>query len=272
VSRQGKPPLRFTPGDYYRPPSGEDRRYYFGSVPRFAWSMVLSAMERVAPDVARSLAREVYPAYQNAAAHLAGVPPLDPRALEAMMRLPCCPAQVHALQRALTSWAERWHLNEPGLLVRALETLLCWQHRPGPRRRREWCLQGPASPLAFPHAADVLFVVKGWHAQTEPRQVAEQRILDDLRRQTCEYLDRAEDAARQYGLVKAPTKIEENHFAWFVRFQVLGESLSDIAKQADTGPSTVKRAIDSIGHLLSGPHWDRWKRPPGKSGPRPRRP
>jgi hypothetical protein len=169
---------------------------------------------------------------------------------------------------ALHLWAEGWHLNEPGFLVRALETMLCWRHRPASRRKKEWCLQGPESPPAFPHDAEALFVVKGWHPQTEPRRAAEKRILDELRKQAREYLDRAEDAARQHGLVKAPTKTEEDHFAWFVRFQVLGKSLSAIAKQAGTDSPTVLRAIDGIGGFLSGPHWPTWKRPPGKSGPR----
>jgi hypothetical protein len=150
-----------------------------------------------------------------------------------------------------------------------LDTLLHWQYHPADRRRWEWPIRGPEAPFSFPHVADVHFVVKGWHPQTEPRQEAERRILAELQKQVRDYLTGAEAIAKdQYRLVKSPIKMQAEHFTWFVRYQVLGESLASIATPARTDPPTVQRAIDSIGQLLSGPHWRAWKRPRGKSGPR----
>jgi hypothetical protein len=261
--------VRFTSGDYYRPPSAQDQRYYFGEAPRYAWVKVIRAIEEIAPAVVKSLAREVFPAYHRAAGWLTPFPLIEPRALESVTLQPNCPAELHTLKHALARWAARWHLDEPGLRARALDTLYSWHFRPAPRGKRQWVIVGPESPRPFSHVADVPFVAKGWHPQTEPQQVAERRILAELRTQVKEHMARVEAIAKnQYGLIKSPIKTQPEHFAWFVRYQVLGESLSDIASLAETDPPTVHRAIDSVGGLLSGPHWPAWKRPPGKSGPR----
>src|SRR5262249_427522 len=156
----------------------------------------------------------------------------------------------------------------PGLLVRVLGTLHYWHHHPARKRKREWVIDGREAPCPFPHVVDVTFIAKGWHPQTEPRHQAERRILVELQEQIRDYLARVEAAAKaQYRLVKSPIKTQAEHFDWFVRYQMLGESLADIAATVPTAPPTVQRAINSIGRLLSGPHWPMWKRPRGKSGP-----
>jgi hypothetical protein len=270
MARNHKSPIRFTAGEYQAPPAGRDPLYYYREDHRFAWLKVLQAIEKRAPKVVTSLARQVLPAYKRAIPHLGGVTLTDPQTLDALTRQPTSPPEFHDLKRALTRWAQRWRLNESGLLVRSLETLHAWHCQPR-QGRRQWCIQhGPDSPQSCPHVALVQFVVQAWHPRTEPRQAAEKRIQEELRRQTRKYLDHVEAEAQQrHGLVKSPVKTEENHFEWFVRYQVLGESLSSIAEGGKTDPPTVQRAVDGVGRLLSGPHWPAWKRPPGKSGPRP---
>jgi hypothetical protein len=261
---------RFTAGDYFRPPSAQDPLYYYGEAPRYAWVRVLKAIEEVAPAVVETLAREVFPDYERAAGRLTVFPVTDPRTLEALTQQPGCRPELHALRAALERWAAKWHLHERGLLVRALETLLYWHHHPAQESKREWVIQGPEAPCPYPHVADIHLVAKGWHPQTEPRQEAERRILAELQRQVRDHLNRVEAVAKeQHGFVKSPIKMQAEHFTWFVRYQVLGESLAMVATTAQTDPPTVKRAVDNIGCLLSGPHWPTWKRPRGKSGPRP---
>jgi hypothetical protein len=70
-------------------------------------------------------------------------------------------------------------------------------------------------------------------------------------------------------MVKSPIKTQAEHFEWFVSYQVLGQSLAEIARTSSTDSPTVHRAINSIGRLLAGAHWQQWKRPRLKSGPRP---
>src|SRR5262249_18397604 len=216
---------RFTAGDYYHPPSAQNALFYYGEAPRCAWIRVLPAIEQLAPDVIERLASEVFPVYRRAARQLTGYPLTDPRALDALTQQPHCPAAFHALREALARWSARWHLEDPGLLVRALETLLHWHHHPAQKKKMEWAIHGPAAPCPCPHVADVHFRAKGWHPQTEPRQQAERRILAELRREVRDYLARIEAIAKdQYGLVKSPIKTQVEHFTWFVRYQVLGES------------------------------------------------
>src|SRR5262245_41478087 len=96
--------VRFTSGDYYRPPSARDPRYYCCEAPRYAWVRVLEVIGEIAPSVVKSLAREVFPAYQRVARKLTGFPLTDPGALETATQQPDCPAEFHALKKTLTQW------------------------------------------------------------------------------------------------------------------------------------------------------------------------
>jgi hypothetical protein len=91
MPKKTRSPIRFTAGDYYRPQSAQDALYYYGEAQRNAWVRVLQAIEKLAPQIVKSLARDVFPIYQRAAQRVTGYFLTDWRALETLSQQPNAP-------------------------------------------------------------------------------------------------------------------------------------------------------------------------------------
>ncbi len=112
--------------------------------------------------------------------------------------------------------------------------------------------------LPFPPAA--------WNPREETRAAATDRIIGGLRSHLSMLMDKVEHRQRHHvgditPLLKPSGRI---HFRWFVRYQVKGESLGDIAKAVYAAPQTVADAISRIEQLINLP-----RRPPGRPGRKP---
>jgi hypothetical protein len=126
------------------------------------------------------------------------------------------------------------------------------------------------------------FTVQAWSLRREDRDKATNRILEDLKIQLREQMDRHEDTARLMGLEKCPRIINTRHFDWLALYQVKGWNQATIARHvkksweakgtsAEHLAQTVRSGIKDAAELVVGWSWRSWRRP-GKAGrpPKPR--
>jgi hypothetical protein len=278
--------IRLAPGELCAPPTLEGPRSYLRDPQRFAWIEVVKAIARdsaLNKAMLGALAERVLPAYLQAAAQcgfLQPCPLLDPEDLELRARRQDCPVIFSQFAQALHAWSREYSLLSPGFLWIALQTLCRWWQEPRLVRRRVWGVYGPTEAQSYHGAQPTFFSVSSWHPQTEPREVAERRIMRELRAQMTQNLDATASAFQTPGTVfrgegAVPTPVKQDdtaHFDWFVRYQVKGDSFSQIGRDVGIERTAIQRAVDKLGQLLDGGHWQTWRRPKAKGGrPGPRR-
>ncbi len=166
-------------------------------------------------------------------------------------------AELRPSEDALAAWARRWNLTFEGspagwALEAARRTIETWRRYPGLRERE---------PLAWAPLA-----VGGWKLLPpeaarlwDPRELTERRLTrgqaaERARRHglapaaTRRELDRIERLLEDRGLRPAPEKSLGLHFEWAVRWQCLGRSAFEIAR--DGYPSGVTRRVREVLNLI----------------------
>ncbi|MDQ3694141.1 MAG: hypothetical protein M3464_10990 [Chloroflexota bacterium] len=166
-------------------------------------------------------------------------------------------------------WMEKWRIGnaqhpECSLLMMGLsQDLVIWRKaRQTPPRwyilNRMLELAAPLSDVGLavplptvPKAAGKL---PSWNpgAETKETYLARSRAIID--RQLHNHIHSIENESLQKGLERVPTKRNgDEHFRWLVRYQVLGESQTAIARLACVERQTVQSAIRSTAGLMPLP-------------------
>jgi hypothetical protein len=118
--------------------------------------------------------------------------------------------------------------------------------------------------------------VHSWRIGDESRADAEERILQDLKKQLRDRMAEHESIARLVGYVKTPRILQSDHFDWLALYQVKGLSKYRVAKTVGASNATpsrvranekkVAKGIENAAELVIGPSWRLWLRPgtPGR--------
>jgi len=266
-----KEPVRLTSGDFaHHPDSGSLGQYSQQRL--YAWVEILKAIDRVdlREQLAKSLHKKVFPAYRVAADReekLKTWPP-DPGCLGIAVKTGKASGEMTALWNALSAWLKRWWLPVGGIGYLVMHTLAAWTREPRMARSKTWCIPLSNSPSSFPWGPSITITIDGWNPQTERRSVAKQRILARVEKELDVRLDAVEAQATVEGMQPSPTKRQQEHFDWFVRYQILGEPITILARgcfppddrygDPDNARKTVSEGINSVGRLLD---WNDWRRP-----------
>ena len=181
---------------------------------------------------------------------------------------------------ALRSWAEKYAVPESGI-VAAIMHLDVWTFAARPMWD-SWAL--PPTCYDLSNTDYFKFSTFGWSPSAESRAVAKKRIVEAFERAIPEYLDKIDRNWKQAGRQRTPQSLNGEHFKWLVRYQVGGQRIADIVKEAvDSGHflsaeaesgsarKQVAVAINTAAELPIGSEWQGWLRPRQKGAPK-RRP
>lgn len=163
------------------------------------------------------------------------------------------PDILSPLRESLTVWGQRYHLDQPWCLLRAVRTLSMWQYPGVPHD--SWA--HPPQEYWIPFTDDemqVSFVSSGWNPLFE-RRVERQRKLEKAFKQ---YLrakfDHLEEAALKRGLKKTKERrAPEQHFEWLAKAVVRRWPYSKIAKRTGRERQSVTEAIENLANLIDLP-------------------
>jgi hypothetical protein len=92
-----------------------------------------------------------------------------------------------------------------------------------------------------------------WHPRRDrrSRESIERFVLDVVKIALRKRLDEIEELASQRGLLRTPEARQQSHFNWAVRYQCLGERVTDIASSIDAARGDVRTINSGIMKVLS---------------------
>ncbi|NPV52636.1 MAG: hypothetical protein HPY71_03830 [Firmicutes bacterium] len=227
--------MRVGPGEYTTP-EGQKAE---------AQSFFLIAVERLAPEVLKALAEEVYPCYQG----------------EDMRYVP------DSLRAALDAWMQKFHIKADWILEQALDTMSLWRQYPPVLKWEplEWGIiaLGPAEWYPVPKEEQrLIFHSDGWHIDIETRGQARDRLMSEFKAYLEEYLNYVEAIAGGRGWTRTFEKRGRSargkpdlHFEWLVRHQVQGWTCERIAEEYGgedqwLDPASVWQGIRETAELI----------------------
>jgi hypothetical protein len=156
-------------------------------------------------------------------------------------------------EKALSSWAESWHLADRWCQLLAHETLRWWAAHP---EARGWEFEGRGVFSGFfPFKVEPLELGPFYHDPTwRRRRDFRKDVLTQVRHALDTYCDRMEAAALAAGLKRAPRHREAGHFDWLVSYQIKGESFASIATRSSYkftgGRQTVRKAVVELAKYI----------------------
>lgn len=215
-----------------------ERSYTIPSLPigpRHAHSLILDAMRQCAPQVLDDLADAPYARFRELGEGAADVTSWEPGDVSWDSGNHAAMPDLRPLEAALRTWGERWHLT--CLFKIALATMRVWSYRG--EVSRDWAM-GTYADIIYvtDEEARFTFTHPGWQpsgpyaGQTRP--AARSAMIHAFEAALDDHLDRVWDVAKSRGAnaKREPTKIELEHFEWFVSHQCLEEPTKDIAERA----------------------------------------
>lgn len=164
---------------------------------------------------------------------------------------PSGPPAFINLRDELATWADRFHLNAPWCMERAVATMAMWHSSPGwPRHHWEYGAVAGFGPLREDETKITL-------------DTAGLPLADALRIITEHYalMDRL---IRERGYVVAESKRNAAHFIWAARYQSGGEEYAEIALTAGVTSTGVGQEVRKVLRRI-----DLTPRPPASKGGRP---
>jgi hypothetical protein len=220
----------------------------------------LEEIEASAQIALRELSSMVWPVYRSASESFQ-------RGAKSQQR-DSCPLMLpwsNLLHETVHFWAAQYHLvrdgNVPHWLVMQLEaTFYRWEQFPtlirGPRLCWEGVHTGYWSEDILPlKELEISFPVFTWHPRKgyESREGIEKSVLEEVRAILKKRLDEIEALAAEHGLQTTPEVRKTEHFNWAVRYQLLGERVTDIASSirgADCDVRTINSGISKVLSLI----------------------
>jgi len=154
---------------------------------------------------------------------------------------PSAPPALINLRDELSTWADRFHLNAPWCMERAVATVAMWHSSPGyPRHHWEYGAVAGFEPLREDETK-IAFDTAGLP-------------LADAQRILTEHYPQLDRLIRERGYVKASqSKRNPAHFDWLAHYQVQEWPLEKIASHAGRARKTVKVAIVDAASLIGLP-------------------
>jgi len=156
-------------------------------------------------------------------------------------------------ERALSAWAEHWHLSDRWCKLLARDTLRWWIAHP---EVRGWEFESTRIFAGFfPFKIEPLKLGPFYHDPTWRRR---RDFKKDVRQQVDEALDaycnRIETNALAAGLKRSPRRRDVGHFDWLVRYQIKSQSFASIARQPSYklsgGRQTIRKAVVELAHYI----------------------
>jgi hypothetical protein len=234
----------------------------------------LMAIERVAPQVLRTLREDVFPLYRK---H-------RPRSQRAYLSLwtdyKLQDLVLQDLRPGIERWANHYHLGGPvgstpprgvdplvdwmGPII--LATLMTWG-KEGAGARLAWCIFNQFSVGAYmEHPDPFRFRTEGWAVLRETEPDFRARATREFEEALGQYMRRRFADAEARGKCPMPSKVKPEHFDWLVKFQVLRESHSRIVSLSGRQRSAVSDGIRRAALLVAGKPCDYWLMPPLPAG------
>lgn len=156
-------------------------------------------------------------------------------------------------ERALSAWAERWHLTDRWCKLLAHDTLRWWVAHP---EARGWEFESTAIFAGFfPFKIEPLKLGPFYHDPTwRRRRDFKKEVLRQINQALDAYCNRIEAAALAAGLKRAPRRRDVGHFYWLVRYQIKGESFASIARHSsykfNGGRQTIRKAVVELARYI----------------------
>jgi hypothetical protein len=213
-------------GEYFDPRDADAEPVRVGRI------VFLSRIERVAPEVLRTLHDEVLPVYRAE------------RAREA----PNGVADSPGLADTLDGWARQWHLTDDWLMQDALHTMDWWVRAPQSTARLQWHPDGWGSMVHEPEPLTL-----SW----QPTLIRWDEFERHAREAMSRYRAEVDAWARERGLERAPEKNAPRrsrdpgaHFEWLIRYQVQGWTHAKIAQHYARAYDAAKRSSPTVSRAL----------------------
>lgn len=158
---------------------------------------------------------------------------------------PSAPPALINLRDELSMWADRFHLNAPWCMERAVATMVMWHSSPGdPRHHWQYGAVAGFEPLREDETK-ISFDTAGLP-------------LADAKRILTEYYAEMDRLIRERGYVVAQSKLNGAHFIWAATYQVAGRSFAEIARSLSASgetvnDETVRLAVHAVLELIDLP-------------------
>jgi hypothetical protein len=262
-----------------------DRLWYLSVEAWFGWDRVIQLLGRVkgndsrealGPQMLASLETDVLPSFRGYVDESGHGRHKDHGFEEPFVDGLSTSAQTSPsaarLQQSLEAWSRKWHLPARGFQVIALQTMHAWLHQAEVAGRtwhyQPWCFPPPGSQPPRPRRFDeVTFPVGDWDLERETRGEAKERMRREFEEDLDRYLDRKEGVELSDGLMSRTRVKAEEHFEWFIRFQVNGERFAQLAEAVGVDRRAVAREIDEVGEILDRTGWKSWRRERSRGRP-----
>ena len=156
-------------------------------------------------------------------------------------------------ERALSTWAESWHLTDRWCKLLACDTLRWWAANPD---TKGWNFESRGIFAGFfPFRIEPLNFGPFYHDPSRRRQRDFKReVLQKVNEAIEAYCYQIEADALAAGLQRSPRRRDVVHFDWLVRYQVLGESYASIAKcsayRFNGGRQTIHKAVVELAKYI----------------------
>ena len=141
--------------------------------------------------------------------------------------------ELQEFANTLDALIERFNLSTPWLRDAAIRTIQAWGINPSLTESNCWFLKMPRIPtaLTIEEMEFKLALTWVWDTTSLTRAYARTRAIKDFEAALDQWLDEREQLARDRGFVPAPDiRQADKHTRWLVRYQVLGESFTSIAR------------------------------------------
>ena len=226
-------------------------------------NLFLAAISEGSPETLQGLLGKPLAAFRSCRGELdeLGVPPTRPLSwFEIAYYEPAAD-----LIEALTNWARGWHLEAEWCFDNALRTLQSWMTGQDLRFRTELYVTDVIIPLTPPEGLPVYRPGPGgmtrqmyllWVREDAETAIINHSILKHAEAsQRAAFIESIIAAARKYcdeseKALALPRSVEKRnlpkHVAWTVRFQVKGQTLEEVATDANVEESAVSQAVKDI--------------------------
>jgi hypothetical protein len=160
--------------------------------------------------------------------------------------------------------ARRFHLfreesNPAGwwLFSACWSTLVDWREHPERAESSQWAeppeeaghgfddyfesarfqaLTGVTVPAPSPYGTTFEYQTQMWHEQRETWSEFARRVTAGVEQKLRDLRSLVDQAEKDFGFEKIPSKRDEHHYVWLVRYQIKGWSKNRLAKESKNGP------------------------------------
>jgi hypothetical protein len=185
------------------------------------------------------------------------------------------------IARRFYLWREESNPAGTWLLWDCWSTLVDWRDHPVRAESLQWAepteeagrgfsdyfesarfqaLTGVTIPAPPPYGTTFEYQTQMWDEFRETWSEFVTRVKAGVEQKLLDLRSLVDQAEKDFGFEKVPSKRDEHHYLWLVRYQIKGWSKNRLAKESGKAWSTVYDAIKSTSRYLIGQGWDKWLR------------